>query len=179
MAVFPSLEVCRLALESIRQAAHQLGDRVRWTRPENVHLTLKFLGEVPETKLDDIRPALRNACANHTAFDATLDSFGAFPSPRRARVIWAGVGVGSERLRALAADVEAALEPLGFEREGRDYVPHATLGRARSRPVKVGLPEPVPGEPGFKVARVELVESRLTAEGAVYETLESMGLQPG
>jgi 2'-5' RNA ligase len=179
VAVFPPPEVGRIALESARSGARGLGDRVRWTRPEYVHLTLKFLGEVPEGEIEQIGAALRKACADHAPFDASLSSFGGFPSARRARVIWAGTGAGSEELRSLVADVETAFEPLGFGREDRTFVPHATLGRARGKPVRLELPPVVPGEPGFEISRVELMESRLAAGGAVYETLHSLALRSG
>ena len=152
---------------------------MRWTRPENVHLTLKFLGEIPEGEIEQIGAALRKVCADHTPFDAGLSSFGAFPSAQRARVIWASAAAGSEELRALAADVEAAFEPLGFGREDRTFVPHVTLGRVRGKPVKLELPAVVPGEPRFEISRVELMESRLAAGGAVYETLYSLALRSG
>lgn len=154
-------------------------DRVRWTRPENVHLTLKFLGEVAEEQVEQIGAALRRVCAVHAPFDASLSRFGAFPSERRARILWVGVGAGAEEVAALASDVDAALEPLGFEREGRPYVPHATLGRVRGKPIRLELPAAVPGEPGFGVSRVELVQSTLAAGGAVYEALESLALGSG
>ena len=92
-------------------------------------------------------------------------------------MIWAGTGAGSEELRALAADVEAAFEPLGFGREDRPFVPHATLGRVREKPVRLELPAVVPGEPKFGISRVGLMESRLTAGGAVYETLLGLTLR--
>ena len=152
---------------------------MRWTPPENVHLTLKFLGEIPEGEIEHIGAALRKVCGDHTPFDASLSSFGAFPSARRARVIWAGAAAGSEELRALAADVEAAFEPLGFGREDRTFVPHVTLGRVRGKPVKLELPAVVPGEARFEISRVELMESRLAAGGAVYETLYSLALRSG
>ena len=152
---------------------------MRWTRPENVHLTLKFLGEIPEGEIEHIGAALRKVCGDHTPFDASLSSFGAFPSARRARVIWAGAAAGSEELRALAADMEAAFEPLGFGREDRTFVPHVTLGRVRGKPVKLELPAVVPGEARFEISRVELMESRLAAGGAVYETLCSLALRSG
>ena len=150
--------------------------RVRWTRPDNFHLTLKFLGDVPEEVLEDVGAALRDPCAGHAPFEASLSGLGVFPSARRARVLWAGIGAGSEEVRALAADVDAALQPLGFGPEERPYVPHATLGRVRGRPVSLKVPPVIPGEPGFRVWRVELVKSTLTAEGSVYETLESFAL---
>jgi 2'-5' RNA ligase len=142
-------------------------------------LTLKFLGEVPEGEIEQIGAALRKACADHRPFEASLSSFGAFPSARRARVIWAGAGAGTEELRALAADVEAAFEPLGFGTENRTFVPHATLGRARGKPVRLELPAIVPREPGFGISRVELMESKLAAGGAVYQTVHSLALPSG
>jgi 2'-5' RNA ligase len=75
--------------------------------------------------------------------------------------------------------VEAAFEPLGFGREDRTFVPHVTLGRVRGKPVKLELPAVVPGEPRFEISRVELMESRLAAGGAVYETLYSLALRSG
>ena len=151
--------------------------RVRWTRPDNFHLTLKFLGDVvPEERLEEISAALRTACARHAPFDAGLTGFGAFPSARRARILWSGVGRGADAVRALAADVDAALEPLGFVREGRPYAPHATLGRVRGRPASLELPPAVLEECGFRVERADLVKSTLTAEGPVYETLEGFAL---
>lgn len=177
VAVFPPPEVRRAALEAAQRAVPT--DRVRWTRPDNVHLTLKFLGEVPEEKIERIFAALQRVCADHAPFDATLSRFGAFPSTRRARIIWAGTGAGSEELRTLAADVEAAFEPLGFGREERTFVPHATLGRVGGKPVELELPTVVPGEPGFGISRVELMESTLAVGGTVYETLQSLALRSG
>lgn len=177
VAVFPPIEVRQAALHAARDAMRDLEDRVRWTRLENVHLTLKFLGEVSDEKLKQVSAALREVCASHTPFDASLASIGAFPSERRARVVWAGTGAGSEELGVLAADVEAALESLGFGREGRAFVPHATLGRVRGKPVGLELPAVVPGEPGFGVACIDVVKSTLAQRGSVYETLESLTLE--
>lgn len=173
IAVFPPLEV----REKLHRAALNLpveGD-VRWAVPRNVHLTLKFLGDAREEDLEGIVAATGSVCARHEKFDAATTSFGAFPSARKARVLWAGVGDGSERLRALAGDLEDALEPLGFERERRPYTPHVTLGRARGRPVVLG--EVVATEPlGFRVERIDVARSALRAGGAVYEVLESRSL---
>ena len=148
---------------------------MRWTRPENVHLTLKFLGDVRAEALNNIRAALGEVCAQHAPFDAALAELGAFPSARRAKTLWIGVGEGSDRLRSLAADVDDALAPLGFEREKRPHVPHLTLGRARSRPLHLDLPSGVEVT-GFRVRRVELAESRLAAEGATYRTVGGFAL---
>ncbi len=174
VAVFPPPEVRG---EASRTARRLLPDaRIRWSRPENVHLTLKFLGNVDEESLDDLRTALENACADHAPFEARLAGLGAFPSARHARILWAGVGEGSERLRSLATDVAAALSSSGFERETRPYEPHLTLGRARGRPVSLNLPEEAGGGLPFEVRRIELTESKLTDKGPIYRTVEEFVL---
>lgn len=174
VAVFPPLEVREEAAGTARRLLPD--DRIRWSRPENIHLTLKFLGDVEEESLDDLRTVLESACAKHASFEARLAGLAAFPSARRARIVWAGVGAGSERLRSLAADVDADLSSLGFERETRPYEPHLTLGRVRGRPVSLNLPEEAGDGPLFKVHQVELTQSTLTDKGPIYRTLENFAL---
>jgi 2'-5' RNA ligase len=174
VAVFPPPEVRKEIHASARRLLS--GYQVRWVRPENVHLTLKFLGDVREEALDGICAALGEVCAEYAPFDVGLMGLGAFPSARRARILWAGAGVGSDLLRSLAADVDAALVLLGFESEERPYTPHLTLGRIRGRPASLDLPPAAKG-PGFRAERVELMESTLTSEGAVYKTLKAFALE--
>ena len=178
VAINPPPEARRTALEAATETASDLGDGVRWTKPENVHVTLKFLGKVPDEALGGVLDALRETCSAHAPFYARLRGLGAFPSTRRARVVWAGVDEGSREMSALAASVEAALEPLGFRREGRRYVPHATLGRARGSPVGIDLPgKGVLETPLFKVVSAELTRSTLTPRGSIYETAEAFTLR--
>jgi 2'-5' RNA ligase len=176
VAVYPPSEA-RRALVEAAQALDVVGE-VRWTRPERAHLTLKFLGDVAEEDLGPVAKTLEPVCLRHEPFEARPSSFGAFPSTRRARIVWAGIGEGSEPLRALAEDVETSLEPLGFEREGRTYVPHLTLGRARGRPVSLEVVETPPAVLGFIVRNVELVESVLGGE-PTYSTLATFPLSEG
>jgi 2'-5' RNA ligase len=169
VAVFPPPEV----RETLARAARRLpvSGEVRWVRPANVHLTLKFLGDVAEADLSRVAEVLEAIRERHEPFEVALCGFGAFPSGRRARILWASIGEGSEHLRALARDVELSLEPLGFERETRPYTPHLTLGRARGRPVSLdaaGASEP---GPHFWVRRMELMKSVLGGAGADYSTL--------
>ncbi len=173
VAVFPPPEVREEASRTARRLLPD--DRIRWSRPENVHLTLKFLGDVDEESLDGLRTALENVCAEHAPFDAGLAGLGAFPSSRRARILWAGVSEGSEQLRSLAAIVDAALSTSGFEREARSYEPHLTLGRVRGRPTNLDLPEETSGR-SFEVGRIELVESMLSGTGPTYRTVEEFVL---
>ncbi len=177
VAIFPPLEARKELLRTARNL--NVKGEVRWTKPENVHLTLKFLGEVPEESLTDIGGVLREVAARHETFEIEADGFGAFPSAEKARVLWAGVGEDAARLRTLAGEVEDALEPLGFEREDRVFTPHITLGRAGGSPV--ALAQPVGTSPGslFEARRLELVRSVPGRDGVVYSTVEACGLSKG
>lgn len=176
IAVFPPLEIREEALAKARRLF--VGERVRWARPENVHLTLKFLGDVREEGLDDLCAALEEVCRRQAAFDADLAGFGAFPSAQRAQILWVGIGAGSSELRSLAANLDTALAPLGFEREKRPYIPHLTLARTRSKAARASfkpLPEEYLGK--FQVRHVELAESTLAPEGATYSTVRAFALK--
>jgi 2'-5' RNA ligase len=169
VAVFPPPEVG----ETLARAARKLpvSGEVRWVRPANVHLTLKFLGDVAEADLSRVAEVLEAVRERHEPFEVELSGFGAFPSARKARIFWAGIGKGAERLRTLAHDVEVSLERLGFEREARPYTPHLTLGRARGRPASLDASEASAPGARFGVRRMELMESVLGGSGAAYSTV--------
>jgi RNA 2',3'-cyclic 3'-phosphodiesterase len=141
--------------------------------PEKVHLTLKFLGEVAEDDLGPVTQALEPLREEQEPFEVSTSGFGAFPSQKRARILWAGVGEGSELLRDLARSVEDLLEPVGFGREGRPYVPHLTLGRAKGRRTKLDDASVCPPTLRFMVPGVDLVESLPGAGGVTYSILET------
>lgn len=149
--------------------------RLRWVRPEGIHLTLKFLGEVPAPRLAGIDAALRGAVARAPDFALRLGAPGTFGrgSPR---VLWVGIEGDLDRLAALQRRVEAVLAPLGFPPEGRPFAPHLTLARVpeAAPPDLRRAVAPavewlrVPPAPDFRVSRVSLMESRLGPGGAVY-----------
>jgi 2'-5' RNA ligase len=169
VAVFPPPEVRRALVDAAREL--RMVGEVRWARPENVHLTLKFLGNVSKDDLTRVSEALEPVRGRHEPFKAEPSGFGAFPSARKARILWVSIGEGSAPLSALAKDVDVSLEPMGFGREGRSYIPHLTLGRARSRPVVMKATETPSTVPGFTVCHMELVHSMLGAAGSTYSTL--------
>ncbi len=170
VAVFPPPEV-RQALFRAARDLPTIKD-FRLVGQEKIHLTLKFLGEIAEAELDLVKRALQPIRERHEPFEVSTSGFGAFPSARRASILWAGVEEGSERLRALAKEVEDLLEPAGFEPEGRPYVPHLTLGRARVRRTTLldsaGISPP---KLRFTVSGVELVESTSGKDGVTYSVL--------
>lgn len=171
VAVFPPPEV----REALFRAARDLpaSKDFRLVSQEKIHLTLKFLGEVAEDKLSGVAQALQPLRESREPFEVSTSGFGAFPSERRARILWAGVGEGSGPLRTLAQEVEALLESAGFEREGRPYVPHLTLGRVRGRPVKLDTVEGPSPALRFAVAGVDLVQSVPGEHGVTYSVLQT------
>ncbi len=156
---------------------------VRWVRPEGMHLTLKFLGDVPRTRIEAIVEALQDASAPHAPFTFSIAEMGCFPNPSRPRVIWVGVEEQSGALSALQRDVERAMGALGFEREKRRFSPHLTLGRVRggSREALealgayVGRARVNVGE--MRATVVHLVRSDLLPSGAVYTDLSVVSLE--
>lgn len=103
--------------------------RVRWVPPENLHLTLKFLGDTPEEELPSVFAAVDELAASVSPFFLEIQGVGCFPHLRAPRVIWAGCGEGTEEVQRLARQVEDAFYELGFGRERRPFHPHITLGR--------------------------------------------------
>lgn len=171
VAIYPPLEIRETLLRAARNLL--LAAEFRWPRPANVHLTLKFLGDTTEESLPALREALDAVCNRHEQFEIGPRGIGAFPSARKARIVWAGVGQGSTNLQALAEDLEKSLAPLGFEREKRGFKPHITLGRARKRPG--WLPEGTEAveAPVFPARWIELVESSPGEGGVAYSSLSA------
>ena len=155
-------------------------ERVAWTRPDGIHLTLKFLGQIADAQVSEVKRALA-ALGGFPKFMVEVKGLGFFPSPQRPRVFWAGIEA-APGLGELAARVEGALARLGFAPERRDFTPHLTLARFRN-------PRPLPalealiqqhGESSlgsFEVTRYFLFESRLTPGGAEYRKVESFPQQ--
>jgi RNA 2',3'-cyclic 3'-phosphodiesterase len=145
----------------------------KWTRPQGRHLTLAFLGNVDDERVDDVAAALRGV--HHDPFEAAFDAVGGFPNVKRPRVLWVGIGNGRERLASLAASVQVALEPLGFEPERRAFHPHFTLSRF-PQPRAQSVPEVEVPQTPFAVDAFCLFRSQLHPKGARYTVLERFTL---
>lgn len=154
-----------------------LGLPVKWVRPEGIHLTLKFLGEVPEAREGEFVAALGRAAVGARALPLALGGFGVFPDFRRPRVLWVGVAP-DPALELLQDRVEREFAPLGFPTEAQTFRPHLTLGRAareaRARDFRSGGLEQSVGALRFDetvlVTSVDLMQSTLQSGGAVYHT---------
>ena len=179
MRLFVALEIpseVRENLAALLKTLRAVSPQTRWVRPENLHVTLKFIGEVPETKLAAIRSALGSVRTDRAI---TLDfrRLGFFPNDKHPRVFWAGIEA-SPNLKTLAADIDNGTEKPGIPSEQRTFSPHLTL--ARFEPP--GLPEKLRSVIRENAARdfgtlrtnqFHLIESKLKPSGAEYTTLES------
>lgn len=177
-ALRPAVEAVRRRLLEMWPKGKEL---VRWVEPHNLHLTLKFLGEVEESKVHGLVDALR-VVEGFAPFDLQLFGIGAFPRARGARVLWVGVGAGARELAQLAARVEQALAGFGFAPEERSFSPHLTLGRLRTPAyhpeLEAALQQNSHVEIGSqRVQSVELVESTLRRSGPVYAVVRSYPLR--
>ena len=152
---------------------------VKWVRPENIHLSLKFLGDVEETRADELRTALQRAAAGNARLEPRpltlqITGFGVFPDYHRPHVLWAGV-TPEPGLELLQHGVEQAFAPLGFPTEARTFRPHITLART-ARDAKprefAGLQEllaDVDFDATVTVAQLDLMQSTLKPDGPVYQ----------
>lgn len=157
------------------------GDEIRWVEPDRIHLTLHFLGAVPEERLPAVRAAVAAAAARSRPLRLEVGGAGAFPSARRPRVVWSGVGGDLEPLEELAADLGRALGALGYPPEDRPFRPHLTHGRLREGRASPGLAGALAGvatEPPatWRVAELVLFRSHLSPRGAAYEALDRFRL---
>lgn len=158
---------------------------LRWTRPQQAHLTLSFLGDVPRRRLEDVSHAVREATSRHAPFAMAFRGMGAFPDPSRPRVVWLGIGEGREALEALAAAVRGRRVVLDLGSDGKPFRPHLTLARVRGDPRRAAsspLPDVLERHRDDAVggtARVDeiaVVTSRLGAEGATHERIARLRL---
>jgi len=164
------------AAAGLRRAAGRAASEVRWVLDENVHLTVQFLGAVPEERVEGVGLALSAAAAAARPLSLEVKGAGGFPNARRPRVVWLGLGGDLAALGALAAELGRRLAPLGFPPEARPFSPHLTLGRARDPRGAPGLAGALAGagdDEGFawRAAELVLFESHLSPAGPRYEAI--------
>jgi 2'-5' RNA ligase len=178
MRLFVALEIPSAVRENLAALLKSLGTvspQTRWARPENLHVTLKFIGEAPETKLAAICSALASARSDQpVALD--FRGLGFFPDEKHPRVFWTGIEA-SPNLKTLAADIEKAAERLGVPRERRPFSPHLTLARFEPpglpEKLRSAIQENAKREFGaLRTSQFHLIESKLKSSGAEYTTLE-------
>jgi 2'-5' RNA ligase len=192
LRTFIALEIPPAILDQIAEIQTRLkaglpGNAIRWTKPDGIHLTLKFLGQTPNDQIDLIVSTLRAAVAAQPVFTLEVSGIGCFPSLHQPRIVWVGVHEeqAAHHLRTLQHAVEAATEPLGYPIERREFSPHLTLGRVAHdvRPTdlrKIGevIDAARVGVLGhFEIKQAVLIKSDLQPHGAVYTVLAQVLLK--
>jgi 2'-5' RNA ligase len=172
----------RRALREATAPLRALAPDAGWVAEDRLHLTLKFLGEQPETLVDRLTAAMREIADRHWPVPMRLGGVGAFPSLRRPRVIWVGIAP-TPKLELLQNDVEEGCAALGVEPEGRPFRPHLTVGRLRGTEDREAVRElaRVAREIRFRadtvVSAIDLVHSALTPAGRRYERLAQAAMR--
>lgn len=139
---------------------------VKWENYQKLHLTLKFLGEVEESKIEKIESVLAESVRTYSPFRTAISGFGGFPNLRNPRVLFIGLSENHELLK-LQCEIEERLEGFGFKKENRAFVSHVTIGRIRGRAQSKGS-FPVPQNTSFFIAEIALMKSLLHPEGSKY-----------
>ena len=174
-------DAIRQRLVQAQERLREAGCEVRWARAEQMHLTVKFLGEIDPATVGAVAEAMAHAAEAVAPFEVEVAGLGAFPPRGAPRVVWAGVEDPGGHVQQLQARLERRLEPLGFERERRAFHPHLTLGRVKDRHGADRLRERIEGQPARRFGRqhieeLVLLQSELKPTGAVYTLLRRQGL---
>lgn len=173
----------KLAL--LQNKLRKTGADVKWVSPANIHLTLKFLGEIDIEQLSQISGILESVAKDHSTFLMRLGQVGAFPRPDSPRVIWIGLDHGDKETETIAEELEEKIEKLGIPKEDRPFSSHITIGRTRSTlnrlnlvrelknsrdPLGIGITE-------FTAEKITLFKSVLSPKGPTYEALKEAVLK--
>ena len=199
MRTFIALELSnpiKHELSRLQQELTKSNADVKWVKPENIHLTLKFLGNIDETKLEQIKHILDGISSEEKPFEIHLSELGAFPNLNRPRVLWVGLDKGSSETKQIAAALETELQKIGFPKEERPFSAHLTLGRVKSgknRDCPHGYPSKgteknrdcpplYPSKwtvPIFQqITHITLFQSELTPRGPIYTSLHEAKFTP-
>ena len=165
---------------SIQEPLKELGIDAKFVEPQNLHYTLKFLGNINEGLINEISDVLSGITAK--SFEVEIGGIGSFPNLRRINVIWVGAKTGGEHLVSLAKQVDDALSKLRFPREARPFTPHLTICRVKSSRNKEKIVKFLLDNQDIKIGKIKVTEFRLkkstlTPKGPIYETLASFKLE--
>lgn len=173
-------EIVKGALGDIQTALQKSGADAKWVSPENIHLTIKFLGSVETGKIKAIADILHKTFAKTKAFPVTLSRLGAFPQMHAPRVLWAGLDDTTHTLKDNALQLDSALSQIGLPKEARAFRAHLTLARLRTPRNKATLIEEMNKAQNdfrkilFNIDNVTLFESKLSPKGPAYSIISQI-----
>lgn len=181
--VFVAIELTSEIQKALGDLAEKLknpDDKVTWVKPYNIHLTLKFLGNVPKGDIGALEKAISDVAGGFKEFNTTIRGTGVFPRERAPRVVWIGITDGEEEIKRIYLDLENKLASLGYPKEERSFTPHLTLGRVKyikdiDKFIKNlhKYKENILGK--MSVNSISLIKSILTPKGSIYEILSRAG----
>ena len=171
----------RRRVEELQEALRRAAADVKWVAPANLHLTLKFLGEIEEPSVRELSVSLAEIAGRAPRFRLTYRGVGTFLRKGKPGVIWIGCGEGVDPLSALAKEADHAAEAIGAPREKWPFQPHLTFGRTRSsrgaQDLKAAIEKQQDADAGGgEAAEVELIRSTLTPRGPIYDVLSKFPL---
>ncbi|MDD5495718.1 MAG: RNA 2',3'-cyclic phosphodiesterase [Candidatus Omnitrophica bacterium] len=185
MRAFIAIELSEEIRDSLAQAQAHLkyaGADVKWVEKNNIHLTLKFLGEIDEERGEKVKSILDQIAKDTKPFEITIKDIGAFPKLEFPRVIWAGLDKGADESKTLAKKIDEALSKIGFQKESRPFAAHLTIGRVRTPKNRQALKEKVESfnsqlltQNSQLITSVILFQSTLTPKGPIYTKLHEAG----
>ena len=179
-------EEVRRGLAKLRSELERTEHRfVKWVDPEGIHLTLKFLGNIPFKQVAEVTKAIEEAAQGIPPFHLEISGLGAFPNLKQPRVLWVGIGGEIDTLLRLQQNIDFVLASLGFAKEERPFMPHLTLARVRqgASPMERKNFGELAMSASFKASypidakAVSLMRSQLTPDGAIYTRLSMVGLE--
>jgi 2'-5' RNA ligase len=167
-------------LKNFQQDIKKTGANVKLVEPENIHITLKFLGDTPEEQIDDIYEIISSTVAEIKPFEITMKGTGVFPNESYLKVIWVGISP-VDIIASISKTLDEKLATLGFKKEKKNFSPHLTIGRVRSAKNKNELIKVIEKykETTFKtfqVSSIKLKKSQLTPQGPIYSNLKEVFL---
>lgn len=168
-------------IASVQDEFKNVAPDFKWVEPENFHVTVKFLGNVPESRIQAIEAATERAADRFVPFDLEISGAGAFPNPRRPRVVWVGLTTGTDALKGLVERVEREMIALGFPKEDKPFKAHITIGRARENGLPVDISRAIDETDtsilGVQhVDRIAVMQSELKPKGPIYTSLREIRL---
>ena len=183
MRAFIALELSneiKNELARLQGELKKVGADIKWVKSQNIHLTLKFLGDIDEGKVEQIKKILDQISSQNKTFEISPFKLGAFPNIDNPRVVWAGIDKGCSNAEQIAQSVEDELSKIGFEKESRPFSAHFTLGRVKSGKNKAALKESfssVEARPeSCAINSITLFQSTLTPQGPIYSSLHKAKL---
>ncbi len=164
----------KAALGGYIASLRKVTEGVKWEKEEKLHVTLKFLGETDDAIAEAAAFITGSLARNYAPFEMSTGNLGGFPSLQRPRILYAGLSE-NPALSALQSEIDEGLEPHGFERETRRFIPHVTIGRVNGR-MKTTGPLPIPEKVRFTISEISLVRSVLGKSGSTYSPLRTFTL---